>query len=159
MAESEIKHNLQVVCERISHEAVRAGRAAESVRLLAVSKFHSVEAVVQAIEAGQRLFGENRVQEACAKFTAVAEKGYEFELHIIGQLQRNKVKDAVRIANCIESVDRIALLDEIEKQCAKIEKKMPVYFELHTGEETKSGFACEAALLEALMRLLFLQAL
>lgn len=124
----------------------------QNVRLLAVSKFHPSESVIEAVNAGQLCFGENRVQEACAKFDEVraALPDKNIELHIIGSLQRNKVKEAVRVAQVIESVDRIELLKEIEKQCSKINKTVEVYFEIHTGEESKSGFENEESLFEVL---------
>lgn len=111
-----------------------------SVRLVAVSKFHPAESVEEAFRAGQVLFGENRVQEAAAKFDELRARGIEPELHIIGSLQRNKVKEAVRIASCIQSVDRMDLLSEIEKRCAQLGKAVDVLLEIKTGEETKSGF-------------------
>ena len=122
----------------------------ENVRLVAVSKFHPASAVMEACRAGHFLFGENRVQEAAQKFDEVRKVFPDADLHIIGQLQRNKVREAVGAASCIESVDRMELLLEIEKQCAKIEKKIQVLFELHTGEDSKSGFTEKAALFEAL---------
>ncbi|WP_149554172.1 YggS family pyridoxal phosphate-dependent enzyme [Treponema pectinovorum] len=112
----------------------------KNVKLVAVSKFHPEEEIIKALEAGQTVFGENRIQEAEKKFSSLKDKGYSFELHIIGSLQRNKVKQAVKIASMIQSVDRIELLDEIEKQCAKIDKKIQILFEIHTGEESKAGF-------------------
>ncbi len=125
----------------------------QGVRLVAVSKFHPADAVIEAVKAGQNLFGENRVQEAAEKFDTVRKTFPDAELHIIGSLQRNKVKEAVRISSCIESVDRLELLDEIEKQCGKINKKIQVLFEYHTGEESKSGFTNDDDLFEALERM------
>ncbi|MBQ7158322.1 MAG: YggS family pyridoxal phosphate-dependent enzyme [Treponema sp.] len=136
-----VAENLSQVNASIRSAEAAVNRAPDSVRLVAVSKFHPAEAVIEAIDAGQTLFGENRVQEAFAKFSDIASRGYHFDLHIIGTLQRNKVRDAVKIASCIESVDRIVVLDEIEKQCAKINKTIDVFLEVHTGEETKAGFA------------------
>ena len=147
-----MQQSLQTVQAAISAACAAAGRPRESVRLVAVSKFHPASAVIAAIQAGHTLFGENRVQEAVAKFAEVSAQGYSYELHIIGQLQRNKVKDAVRIASCIESVDRIPLLEEIEKQCTKIDKRIAILLELHTGEESKAGFADVASVQEALSR-------
>lgn len=135
-----IKENLIAIKNDIILEEKKAKRQPNSVKLLAVSKFHSASDVIEAIKSGQTMFGENRVQEAALKFDEVHKSYPDVELHIIGTLQRNKVKDAVRISSCIESVDRIELLDEIEKQCAKIDKRIKVFFELHTGEESKSGF-------------------
>lgn len=123
------------------------------VGLVAVSKFHSAQEVIEAIQAGQKVFGENRVQEAAAKFDEVKKSYPDASLRIIGQLQRNKVKEAVRVADAIDSVDRIELLDEIEKQAAKIDKKIEVLFEYHTGEASKSGFEDKALIVEALKKI------
>ena len=125
----------------------------QSVCLVAVSKFHSAQEVVEAVEAGQTVFGENRVQEAAAKFDEVRKSCPNVSLRIIGQLQRNKVKEAVRVADAIDSVDRVELLDEIEKQAAKIDKKIQVLFEYHTGEDSKSGFVEKAPLFDALKKI------
>lgn len=146
----QIKINIEKIRTQIKEAEIKAGRKAGSVKLLAVSKFHPVEAVYDAIAAGQMDFGENRVQEACSKFPEVLQKFPEAKLHIIGQLQTNKVKKAVEIASMIESVDRIELVKEIEKQCARLEKKIEILLEFHTGEESKSGFKTEEALEETL---------
>ena len=146
----DIKQNLETINKRIHEAEKQAGRPEGSVKLMAVSKFHPVEAVIEAIGAGQTLFGENRVQEAYSKFPAVFEKCSQTELHMIGQLQTNKVKHAVEIASCIESVDRIDLLKEIEKQCTKLNKSIKILFEYHTGEESKSGFTNDEDLYKAL---------
>lgn len=145
-----IAENLKVIKQKIKEAEKRAGREEGSVRLMAVSKFHPSEDVISAIGAGQFLFGENRVQEAFEKFPPIIEAHPEVELHMIGVLQSNKVKNAVKVASCIESVDRLSLLDEIEKQCSKIDKKIKVLFEFHTGEESKSGFETEEELEQAL---------
>lgn len=117
---------------------------------MAVSKFHPASAVIQAIEAGQSVFGENRVQEASQKFEEVKKSFPNVKLRIIGQLQRNKVKEAVKIADAIDSVDRIELIEEIEKQAAKLDKQIQVLLELRTGEESKSGFESQEKIFEAL---------
>jgi len=135
-----VAENLNIIKEKIADAEKKAGRQAGSVKLMAVSKFHPIEAINEAIGAGQILFGENRVQEAGEKFSVIKEASPDIKMHIIGQLQRNKVKDAVKIADCIQSVDRLDLLKEIEKQCAKFDKKIDVLMELHTGEDSKSGF-------------------
>ena len=114
---SQIKQNLDIINKKILDAENHAGRPQGSVKLMAVSKFHPIEDVIQSLESGQTLFGENRVQEAYSKFKPVFEQYSQTELHMIGQLQTNKVKHAVEIASCIESVDRIELLQEIEKQC------------------------------------------
>lgn len=146
----EIKINIEKIKSQITAAEIAAGRKPGSVKLLAVSKFHPAEAVYDAISAGQIGFGENRVQEACSKFPEIIEKFPNVNLHIIGQLQTNKVKKAVQIASMIESVDRLELVKEIEKQCAKIDKKIEILFEFHTGEESKSGYKTVESLEETL---------
>ena len=149
-----IKDNLEFIKEKMRNAELRAGRKEGSVKLMAVSKFHPAEAVVEAYEAGQRLFGENRVQEACGKFSGLLPSYPGMELHLIGSLQRNKVKQIIPLASCIQSVDRLELVDEIIKQCRKLQsegmkKTVSLIFEYHTGEESKSGFLSEDELLAA----------
>ena len=147
---SQIAENLESVLNKIRAVERRAFRDENSVKLVAVSKFHPAQSVIESVEVGQLLFGENRVQEAAAKFDEIRSKGLEPNLHIIGSLQRNKVKEAVRIASCIESVDRIELIEEIEKQAAKINKNIEILFEVHTGEDSKAGFTSEEELENAI---------
>ncbi len=138
-----IKDNIAAVRERINAAERRSGRPENSVRLMAVSKFHPAEAVIEAAAAGQLLFGENRVQEAAGKFPEIMERFPGMELHMIGNLQANKVRHIVGLASCIESVDRIPLLQEIERRCAKSDLNMRILFEFRTGEDSKSGFVSE----------------
>lgn len=147
---SNVQENLNQVLSQIKNAEKNAFRPQGSVKLLAVSKFHTVEEIKSAIEAGQKSFGENRVQEAFEKFSILNSQYPELDLHIIGQLQTNKVKKAIQIASTIESVDRLDLIKEIEKQCAKINKNIKILFELHTGEESKSGFSSEEELKQAI---------
>lgn len=147
---SQIAENLESVLNKIRTVEKRAFRDENSVKLVAVSKFHPAESVIEALEAGQLLFGENRVQEAAAKFDEIRAQGLEPNLHVIGSLQRNKVKEAVRIASCIESADRIELIEEIEKQAAKINKNIEILFEVHTGEDSKAGFTSQEELENAI---------
>ncbi|MBQ9622410.1 MAG: YggS family pyridoxal phosphate-dependent enzyme [Treponema sp.] len=149
---SQISQNLNIILSKIREAEIKAGRAENSVKLVAVSKFHPSEAVIEAIGAGQNLFGENRIQEASATFDEIRSKGLNPELHIIGSLQRNKVKEAVRISSCIESVDRMELIEEIEKQASKINKNIEILFEVHTGEDSKAGFTSEEELAKAIER-------
>ncbi len=141
MEKNRIAENLEIVRNEIFAAEEKSGRKKGSVKLCAVSKFHSAEEVRAALNEGQVLFGENRVQEAYAKF-GPAENSLrgKTKLHIIGSLQTNKVKKAVEIADCIQSVDRENLLAEIERQCAKLNRKIEIYFEIHTGEDSKSGY-------------------
>lgn len=145
-----INTNLALINQKIKNAQKKAGRPDGCVKLIAVSKFHPSDAVYEAIDAGQFVFGENRVQEASEKFPSIIEKFSNVELHMIGQLQTNKVKKAVEIATYIQSVDRIELLREIEKQCAKINKTIKILFEVHTGEESKSGYTSEEELIESI---------
>lgn len=144
-----IENNLKEILQKIEYAEQKYNRTKGTVKLLAVSKFHPVDAVEKAISAGHLLFGENRVQEAVAKFTDINSFNKDVELHIIGQLQTNKVKKAVTVASCIESVDRIDLLKEIQKQCEKINKKIKILFEVNTAEDSKSGFKNYEDLYEA----------
>lgn len=144
-----IAENYKIIDERVRNAEKLADRKPNSVRLMAVSKFHSAEEIEEAIAAGAKLFGENRVQEAAEKFPALLKKYPDIELHLIGSLQRNKVKQIVPLVSCIQSVDRLELIEEIEKQCAKIDKKVKILFEFHTGEESKSGFETIESLTDA----------
>ena len=144
-----IENNLKEILQKIEYAEQKYNRTKGTVKLLAVSKFHPVDAVEKAISAGHLLFGENRVQEAVAKFSDINSFNKDVELHIIGQLQTNKVKKAVTVASCIESVDRIDLLKEIQKQCEKINKKIKILFEINTAEDSKSGFKNYEDLYEA----------
>ena len=141
-----IKENLEIIRNKITEAEKKSGRNSGSVKLMAVSKFHPSEAVIDAFTAGQFLFGENRVQEASQKFPPLIAQHPEITVHMIGQLQSNKVKKAVEFASCIQSVDRYDLLREIEKQCAKLERTIEILFEVHTGEESKSGYTTEVEL-------------
>lgn len=145
-----VQENLLKIKEDIKETALKCGRDENSVRLLAVSKFHPAEAVFEAIKTGHLEFGENRVQEATEKFSTIYKTHPEAKLHIIGHLQRNKVKKACEIACMIESVDSIELLQEIEKQCEKLNKNIEVLLELHTAEDSKSGFNSFEELVHAL---------
>ena len=150
MTAEQIAENFESVRNQIKEAEKKSGRNEGCVKLCAVSKFHPAEDVLAALKTGQTLFGENRVQESFAKFTQInSVSKIKPDLHIIGSLQTNKVKKAVEIASCIQSVDREELLAEIEKQCAKIEKKIEVLFEIHTGEDSKSGYKEKSVLLKS----------
>ncbi|MBO1362437.1 YggS family pyridoxal phosphate-dependent enzyme [Prevotella sp. A2931] len=113
----------------------------EGTKLVAVSKFHSVAAIQEAYRAGQRIFGESREQELRQKVHALPE---DIEWHYIGHLQTNKVKYIVPYIYMVESVDSMKLLEELEKQAAKIDKTVKVLLEIKvSAEETKSGLTLE----------------
>ncbi len=138
--------NLEAVQERIRKACERAGRDPSEVRLVAVTKGHPPEAVQQLAEAGHRLFGENRVQEAKAKIP-LCPSGLEW--HMIGHLQTNKVKDALRLFSMIHSVDSVRLAAEIQKWAEKYALRVPILLEVNVaGESTKYGFSPEQLLQE-----------
>jgi pyridoxal phosphate enzyme (YggS family) len=140
-----ITENLQRVRERIAQAAVRAGRRPEDVTLVAVSKTKPIEAVRAALAAGQIVFGENRVQEAQAKFPPLR-ADHRFSLHIIGGLQTNKARDAVRLGDVIETLDRPRLADAIEAAIAREGRTPRLLVEVNTGDEPqKSGVARDDA--------------
>ena len=135
-----MKTRIEDILEKISLACDKSARKKNDVKLMAVSKFHPVEEILQAYDCGLKLYGENRVQEACSKFSEILQIKPDVDLHLIGSLQRNKVKNIVPICSCIQSLDRIELAQEIQKQCEKIGKKINVLFEIHTGEDSKSGY-------------------
>lgn len=116
-----------------------AGRNPAEVTLIAVSKTFGADAIEPAIEAGQRVFGENRVQEAKAKWPPLLEKHKGLELHLIGPLQSNKAKEAVALFAAIHSLDRPSLCEALAKEIAK-QKRQPVLFvEINTGAEAQKA--------------------
>ncbi len=136
-----IKENLAEVRSRVEKAAKVSGRNPDDVKIMAVSKTRSLEEVETAYEAGFRLFGENRVQEAVQKFSNFHT---DAALHIIGHLQSNKAKAAAEIADCIESVDRIKIARVLDKYAEALHRKINVFIEFNTsGEESKSGFTTE----------------
>ena len=131
---------------RITSAAQAAGRDPSGVELVAVSKFHPQASVIAALEAGQRMFGENRVQEAAAKFPPLRERWPDLRLHIIGGLQTNKAAEAVRIADMIESLDRPALSDAIARAAERAGRLPDLLVQVNTGDESqKSGVRLEEA--------------
>ena len=137
----------EVIASRL--ESIRAGLPS-SARLVAVSKFHPADYVVKAYEAGQRLFGESRVQELVAKWESLHEAYPDIVWHFIGPLQTNKVKYIAPFISMIESVTSERLLREICRQAQRVGRTIPILLELHVAqEETKSGFT-RSELLELL---------
>jgi pyridoxal phosphate enzyme (YggS family) len=128
--------------ERIGEAAVRSGRTAEDVTLVAVSKYVSPTLIQEALGLGQKVFGENYVQEGCSKKEAF---GSGIEIHLIGNLQRNKVKKAVGTFDLIHTIDRIEVAQEISKVAAKRECTQCALIQVNiSGEESKSGVRSEA---------------
>lgn len=144
--EGVIAANLAAVRGRIAAAARTAGRPGESVALVAVSKTHSAEAVREALVVGHRVFGENRVQEAQAKYPALRAAFPHLTLHLIGPLQTNKVRDAVALFDVIETVDRPRLAEALAREMERIGRRLPCLIEVNTGEEAqKSGVMPAAA--------------
>jgi len=134
-----IADNLTEIRARIEAAAEKAKRDPDSVHLVAVSKTNPVEAVQAALAAGQLLFGENRVQEAAGKFPPLRDAHPTMRLHIIGALQTNKARDAVRLADVIESLDRpklaAALADAMEKEA----RRPSLLIQVNTGDEPQKA--------------------
>jgi pyridoxal phosphate enzyme (YggS family) len=148
-----IAERIGEIRERLEKAALRSGRKSGEIRLMGVSKFHSAEEVEEAIAAGICLFGENRVQEAAGKFPALQSAHENIELHLIGSLQRNKTKNALAVFDCIQSVDRDELITTLGTLSAGPEP-LRVQLEMHTGEESKSGYPDEDSLSAAAERVI-----
>ena len=141
---------LASVRARIAAAARIAGRDPASVTLVAVSKTHPAEAIVPLLEDGQRVFGENRVQEAEAKWPTLREDYPDVELHLVGQLQSNKAEEAVALFDCIHSLDRPSLLTALGKAMAKAGRRVPCFVQVNIGAEEQKG-GCAIADLSALI--------
>ena len=133
--------NIVRIEERIHKACDSAGRKRSEITLMGVSKFVPLGLAEEAFYAGIRCFGESRVKEGTEKFETFRREHPEARLHLIGSLQRNKAKPAALFFDCIQSVDREQLAGELVKYAPHREKPLEILFELHTGEETKSGFA------------------
>jgi len=133
--EGVIAANLAAVRGRIEAAARAAGRAPDGVHLVAVSKTHPAASVRTALAAGHRLFGENRVQEAQAKYPGLREEFPDLVLHLIGPLQTNKLRDAVAICDVIETVDRPRLAQALAREMERSGRRPPCLIEVNTGEE------------------------
>ncbi len=145
-----IAANIAQVRQRMAAACSRSGRKPDAVEFLAVTKFNPAEAVLAAHAAGIRNFGENRVQEAEAKFTALEGLVPGSAVHLLGHLQSNKAKKAVALFDCVQSIDSEDILVELARRAADSGSVLDVLFELHTGEESKSGFPDEAVMFRAL---------
>ncbi len=131
---------LAAVEQRIGQAAQAAGRSLDAVKLVAVGKTFQAGAIEPLIAAGQRRFGENRVQEAQAKWPKLRAKYPDLELHLIGPLQSNKVADAVALFDVIETVDREKIARAIAKEIDRTGKRLQLFVQVNTGEEPqKSG--------------------
>ncbi|AMG72784.1 YggS family pyridoxal phosphate-dependent enzyme [Sphingopyxis granuli] len=134
----------------IAAAAKRAGREADAVCLIAVSKTHDADAIRPLIAAGQRHFGENRVQEAAAKWPALRAEASGIALHLIGRLQSNKAEDAVTLFDAIHSVDRLSLVQALAKACDRLDRRPRLFVQVNVGDEAQKG-GCAVADLPALL--------
>ncbi len=147
---NKLSNRLQVIRERIHTAAVRCGRDPATVELLAVSKTHPVAVIQEAVEAGQLLFGENKVQEILAKAPQLPA---ELHWHLIGHLQSNKVRKVLPLVKAIHSIDSLDLARDVNRIATELGLTAQVYLEVNLAEEsTKHGFKVEyvRANLEAL---------
>ncbi len=154
LSKQEVAQNVSALQEQIRQAAAAAGRDPAQVRLMAVTKTVDPELVNAAIDAGITLLGENKAQELCAKYDSYHKDGVE--IHFIGHLQTNKVRQIVDKVQMIESVDSLPLAEEINKRCAALNKQMPILIEVNIGrEESKSGVLPEdlRALFEEISKL------
>lgn len=135
-----IANRLEAIKERIERAAVRAGRSSDTITLVAVTKTHPPEAVAQAILAGATDLGENRVQEAAEKISALAAMGHRPRWHLIGHLQRNKARPAAELFDLVHSVDSLRLAETLARNVVP-GRRLPVLLQVNvSGEATKEGF-------------------
>ncbi|MET4663220.1 YggS family pyridoxal phosphate-dependent enzyme [Sphingomonas sp. PvP056] len=137
---------LAAITASIAHVTDLAGRKPESVTLIAVSKTRSAEEITPLLDAGQRAFGENRVQEAQGKWPALREAYPDVELHLVGQLQSNKAEDAVALFDAIHSVDRVSLVTALGKAIDKLGRRPTCFLQVNIGDEDQKGGCAIAAL-------------
>jgi PLP dependent protein len=136
-----IFENYREICEDVERIAASAGRNSGTVNIVAISKTFPSSAVQEAIDHGMSLFGENKVQEAKQKITLI---NGNFAMHLVGHLQSNKAKDAVKIFDVIHSIDKFSTAQKTDEEAKKINKIQKILVQVNTsGEDTKSGLAPE----------------
>lgn len=150
MPNDDAASRLAAIAERIDRSARIAGRTPDSVALIAVSKMHEADAIRPLIAAGQRRFGENRVQEAEAKWPALREETPGVELHLVGQLQSNKADDAVALFDAIHSIDRSSLVGALARAMDKAGRRPECFVQVNIGGEEQKG-GCAIGALPALL--------
>ena len=139
MSDLDVASSFRAVMSEIAEAARRAGRDPEAVKLIAVSKTVPADAIEEAIANGQRGFGENRVQEAMAKWPGLQERHPGLELHLIGPLQSNKVRDAVELFDVIHSVDRPKIASALAEEMKRVGKRPRLLVQVNTGEEPQKA--------------------
>ena len=144
-------NRLTAIRMRMNAAAKLARRPAEDMHLIAVSKKRSAQDIAPLILEGQRLFGENRVQEAASKWPALKKQHPQVELHLIGQLQSNKAEEAVALFDVIHSVDRLSLVTALGKAMEKLGRALPCFIQVNIGAEEQKG-GCSVAELPDLLQ-------
>lgn len=141
---------LSAIEARIAKACAIARRRPEDVTVVAVSKTHPAEAIARLIAAGQQVFGENRVQEAAAKWPALKERYLGVNLHLVGQLQSNKATEAISLFDAIHSLDRPSLVTALARAMDKAGRQVPCFVQVNIGAEPQKG-GCAIADLPALL--------
>jgi PLP dependent protein len=136
-----LRARLGDVSRRVAAAAQRAGRDPASARLVAITKTVATEPIATVLEAGHRIFGENRVQEARAKWPALRERYPGIELHLVGALQSNKARDAVQLFDAIHSIDRAKIAEAVAQEMARQGKSLKLFIQVNTGEEPQKAGA------------------
>lgn len=139
MPMTEADERLNVIQEKMAKAAKLAQRKVEDVCLMAISKTRSADEIRPLLETGHRLFGENRVQEAAAKWPALRDAYDGVEVHLVGQLQSNKAEDAVQLFDAIHSLDRASLVKALAKAMDKLDRRVPCFIQVNIGEESQKG--------------------
>ena len=140
-----IKENIEVIKEKMLNACLKSGRKKEDVRLLMATKTVPASTIIEAFETGETLIGENKVQELVEKADALS--SWQHEAHFIGHLQSNKIKDVMKYASCIQSIDRLDIAEKLEKRLASENKVMDIFVQVNTSkEESKFGCAEEEAI-------------
>lgn len=137
---------LEAVRARIAAAAREVGQDPAAVTLVAVSKTFGAAEIVPVLDAGQRVFGENRVQEAKSKWPALRERYGDIELHLIGPLQSNKAREAVALFDCVHTIDRPRIARAIAEEMARQQRRLKLFIEVNTGEEAQKAGVAPAAL-------------
>jgi pyridoxal phosphate enzyme (YggS family) len=131
--------NLAAILARIEAARKAATAPARETKLVAISKCHAVERILPALQAGHRLYGESRVQEAKAKWPELKSAFPDVQLHLIGPLQTNKAREAVEVFDAIHSLDRPKLAQVLKEEIARVARKLDLFVQVNTGEEPQKA--------------------
>ena len=143
-------HSLAAIRDRIDRAAALAGRAASRPTLIAVSKTHPADAILPLLDAGHRVFGENRVAEAAAKWPALRARYPDVALHLIGRLKSNKADEAVALFDAIHVVDRLSLVAALARAIERQARRVDCFVQVNIGDEPQKGGCATADLPELL---------